>query len=49
MHDDERVIWVARERKQMPVSGPTKDVVLAIPYLVLKILIKLNLAWFSRR
>src|SRR5215475_8432622 len=31
LRNDERVIWVARERKQIPVSDPAKDVVLAMP------------------
>jgi hypothetical protein len=43
---DERVIWVARERKQMPVSDPAKDVVLAMPDAALNRLSQLNLALF---
>jgi hypothetical protein len=31
LRDDERVIWVARDRKQMPIVDPTKDVVLPMP------------------
>jgi diadenylate cyclase len=46
VRDDERVIWVARERKQMPVSDPAKDVVLAMPDAVLNRLSQLNLALF---
>jgi DNA integrity scanning protein DisA with diadenylate cyclase activity len=46
LRDDERVIWVARERKQMPVSDPTKDVVLAMPDAALNRLSQLNLALF---
>jgi diadenylate cyclase len=46
VRDDERVIWVARERKQMPVSDPVKDVVLAMPDAVLNRLSQLNLALF---
>jgi hypothetical protein len=46
VRDDERVIWVARERKQMPVSDPAKDVVLAMPDAVLNRLHQLNLALF---
>jgi len=43
---DERVIWVARERKQMPVSDPAKDVGLAMPDAVLNRVSQLNLALF---
>src|SRR2546429_7437187 len=43
VHDDERVIWVACERKQMLVSDPAKDVVLPMSDLLLNILIKFNL------
>jgi hypothetical protein len=46
VRDDERVIWVSRERKQMPVSDPAKDVVLAMPDAVLNRLSQLNLALF---
>jgi diadenylate cyclase len=46
LRDDERVIWVARERKQMPVSDPAKDVVLAMPDAALNRLSQLNLALF---
>jgi diadenylate cyclase len=46
VRDDERVIWVARERKQMPVSDPAKDVVLAMPDAALNRLSQLNLALF---
>ena len=45
VRDDERVIWVART-KQMPVSDPAKDVVLAMPDAVLNRLSQLNLALF---
>ena len=44
--DDERVIWVARARKQIPVSDPAKDVVLAMPDAALNRLSQLNLALF---
>jgi hypothetical protein len=57
VRDDERVIWVVRERKQMPVSDPAKDkqmpvsdpakdVVLAMPDAALNRLSQLNLALF---
>jgi DNA integrity scanning protein DisA with diadenylate cyclase activity len=46
VRDDERVIWVARERKQMPVADPAKDVVLAMPDAALNRLSQLNLALF---
>jgi len=46
LRDDERVIWVARERKQIPVSNPAKDVVLAMPDAALNRLSQLNLALF---
>ena len=44
LRDDERVIWIARERKQIPVSDPAKDVVLAMPDAALNRLSQLNLA-----
>jgi diadenylate cyclase len=43
---DERVIWVARTRKQMPISDPSKDIVLAMPDAMLNRLSQLNLALF---
>jgi diadenylate cyclase len=43
---DERIIWVVRERKQIPVSDPSKDVVLAMPEAALNRLSQLNLALF---
>ncbi len=43
---DERVIWVARARKQIPISDPSKDVVLAMPDAMLNRLSQLNLALF---
>jgi DNA integrity scanning protein DisA with diadenylate cyclase activity len=46
VRDDERVIWVARERKHIPVSDPAKDVVLAMPDAALNRLSQLNLALF---
>jgi hypothetical protein len=46
LRDDERVIWVTRERKQIPVSDPAKDVVLAMPDAALNRLSQLNLALF---
>jgi diadenylate cyclase len=46
LRDDERVIWVARDRKQIPVSDPSKDVVLAMPDAALNRLSQLNLALF---
>jgi hypothetical protein len=46
LRDDERIIWVARDRKQIPVSDPSKDVVLAMPDAILNRLSQLNLALF---
>jgi hypothetical protein len=46
LRDDERIIWVAREQKQIPVSDPSKDVVLAMPDAILNRLSQLNLALF---
>ena len=43
---DERVIWVARERKQMPVADPAKDLGLVMPDATLNRLSQLNLALF---
>src|SRR2546430_12262043 len=46
VRDDERVIWVARERKQIPGFDPAKGGVLALPDAVLNRLSQLNLALF---
>jgi hypothetical protein len=46
LRDDERIIWVARDRKQIPVSDPSKDVVLTMPDAILNRLSQLNLALF---
>ena len=46
LRDDERVIWVARDWKQIPVSDPSKDVVLTMPDAALNRLSQLNLALF---
>ena len=46
LRDDERIIWIAREREQIPVSDPSKDVVLAMPDAILNRLSQLNLALF---
>jgi diadenylate cyclase len=46
LRDEERVIWVARERTQIPVSDPSKDVVVAMPDAALNRLGQLNLALF---
>jgi hypothetical protein len=46
LRDDERIIWVARERKQIPVSDPSKDIVLAMPDAALNRFSQLNLALF---
>jgi diadenylate cyclase len=46
LRDGERVIWVARERKQIPVSDPSKDIVVALPDAALNRLGQLNLALF---
>jgi DNA integrity scanning protein DisA with diadenylate cyclase activity len=42
----ERVIWVARERKRIPVSDPRKDVVIVMPDAALNRLGQLTLALF---
>lgn len=46
LRDDERIIWIARDRKQIPVSNSSMDVVLALPDAVLNRLSQLNLALF---
>lgn len=46
LRGEERVIWVAGERKQIPVSDPSKDVVVAMPDAALNRLGQLNLALF---
>jgi hypothetical protein len=46
LRDRERVIWVARKRKQIPVSDPARDVVVAMPDAALNRLGQLNLALF---
>jgi len=46
LRDDERVIWIARDEKQMPVSDLSKDVVLVMPDAALNRLSQLNLALF---
>ena len=46
LRDDERIIWVARDRKQIPVSDPSKDIVMAMPDVILNRLSQLNLALF---
>ena len=46
LRDDERVIWIARDPKQIPVSDPSKDVVLVMPDAALNRLSQLNLALF---
>jgi len=46
LRDDERIIWVARDRKQIPVSDPSKDVVMAMPDVILNRLSQINLALF---
>jgi diadenylate cyclase len=43
---DERVIWIARDREQIPVSDLSKDVVLAMPDAALNRLSQLDLALF---
>ena len=44
LRDDERVIWVARDRKQMPIADPSKDVVLPMPDVALNRLHQFHLA-----
>jgi DNA integrity scanning protein DisA with diadenylate cyclase activity len=46
LRDDERVIWIARDRKQIPVSNLSKDVVLVMPDAALNRLSQLSLALF---
>jgi hypothetical protein len=46
VRDDERIIWIARDREQIPVSDPSKDVVMAMPDAILNRLSQLNLALF---
>ncbi len=46
LRGEERVIWVARERKQIPVSDLSKDIVLIMPDAALNRLGQLNLALF---
>jgi hypothetical protein len=46
LRDDERIIWVARDRKQIPISDPSKDIVLAMPDAALNRFSQLNLALF---
>jgi diadenylate cyclase len=46
LRDDERVIWVARDRKQMPVADPSQDVVLPMPDVALNRLHQFHLALF---
>jgi len=46
LRDDERVIWVARDRKQMPIVDPSKDVVLPMPEVALNRLHQFHLALF---
>jgi DNA integrity scanning protein DisA with diadenylate cyclase activity len=46
LRNDERVIWVTRDWKQIPVSDPSKDVVLTMPDAALNRLSQLNLALF---
>jgi hypothetical protein len=46
LRNDERVIWVIREPKQLPASDPSRDIVLAMPDAALNRLSQLNLALF---
>jgi diadenylate cyclase len=46
LRDDERIIWVARDRKQMPIADPSKDVVLPMPDAALNRLHQFHLALF---
>ena len=43
---DERVIWIARERRQIPQFDRSKDIVLDMPEAALNRLSQLNLALF---
>ena len=44
--DDERVIWIARDRTRIPTSEPSRDIVLVTPDAALNRLSQLNLALF---
>ena len=46
LRNDERVIWITRDAKQIPVSDASKDVVLVMPDAALNRLSQLNLALF---
>lgn len=46
LRGDERVIWMARDQKQIPVSDRSKDVVLVMPDAALNRLSQLSLALF---
>jgi diadenylate cyclase len=46
LRDDERVIWVTRDRTQMPIAEPSKDVVLPMPEVALNRLHQFHLAVF---
>jgi hypothetical protein len=46
LRDDERIMWVARGRELMPISEPSKDIVLAMPEAALNRLSQLKLALF---
>ena len=46
LRDDERVIWVARDRTQMPIADPVQDVVLPMPDVTLNRLHQFHLAVF---
>ncbi len=46
LRGDERVIWIARDPKQIPIPDRSKDVVLVMPDAALNRLSQLNLALF---
>ena len=46
LRENERVIWIARDRTEVPISDPEKDIILAMPDAALDRLSQLNLALF---
>ena len=46
LRESERVIWIARDRADVPISDPEKDIILVVPDAALNRLGQLNLALF---
>src|SRR5512140_2648717 len=46
LRENERVIWIARDRTDVPISDPAKDIILAVPDAALNRLGQLTLALF---